>query len=36
MLGTPDNGYVLQSLLWIVGIIAVAAPIAVRRYRRAI
>lgn len=34
MLGTPDNGYIFQALLWIVGIIAVAAPLAVRRYRR--
>ena len=36
MLGTPNNGYILQSLLWIIGIIAVAAPLAVRRYRQAI
>jgi ABC-2 type transport system permease protein/oleandomycin transport system permease protein len=36
MLGTPNEGYILQALLWIVGIIAVSAPIAVRRYRRAV
>jgi hypothetical protein len=36
MLGTPNNGYVLQALLWIVGIIAVAAPLAVRRFRQAV
>ena len=36
MMGTPNNGYILQSLLWIIGIIAVAAPLAVRRYRQAI
>ncbi len=36
MLGTPNEGYILQALLWIVGIIAVSAPIAVRQYRRAV
>ena len=30
MLGTPNNGYILQALLWIVGIIAVVAPLAGR------
>ena len=25
MMGTPNNGHILQSLLWIIGIIAVAA-----------
>jgi ABC transporter DrrB family efflux protein len=34
MSGTPSDNYVLQALAWIVGIVAVAAPIAVRRYRR--
>jgi hypothetical protein len=34
MSGTPSDNYVVQSLVWIVGIVAVAAPIAVRRYRR--
>lgn len=36
VLGGPTASYVLQSLAWIAGIIAVAAPIAVRRYRRAV
>jgi ABC-2 type transport system permease protein/oleandomycin transport system permease protein len=36
MSGTPADSYVFQSIAWIVGIIAVAAPLAVRRYRRAI
>ena len=34
MSGTPSDNYLLQALAWIVGIVAVAAPIAVRRYRR--
>jgi ABC-2 type transport system permease protein/oleandomycin transport system permease protein len=34
--GGPTTSYVLQSLAWIVAIIAVAAPLAVRRYRRAV
>ena len=34
--GGPTTSYVLQSLAWIVTIIAVAAPLAVRRYRRAV
>jgi hypothetical protein len=34
MSGTPSDHYVLQSLAWIATIIAVAAPLAVRRYRR--
>ncbi len=34
--GGPTASYVLQSLAWIVAIIAVAAPLAVRRYRRAV
>jgi ABC-2 type transport system permease protein/oleandomycin transport system permease protein len=32
----PTTSLVLQSLAWIVGIIAVAAPLAVRRYRNAV
>jgi ABC-2 type transport system permease protein/oleandomycin transport system permease protein len=35
-LGGPTTSYVLQALAWIVGIIVVAAPLAVRRYRRAV
>jgi len=35
-LGTPAASYVLQSLAWIVGILAVFVPIAVSRYRRAV
>jgi ABC-2 type transport system permease protein len=34
MSGTPSDHYVVQSLAWIAAIIAVAAPLAVRRYRR--
>jgi ABC-2 type transport system permease protein/oleandomycin transport system permease protein len=34
MIGTPNDRYVMTALLWIVGIVVVAAPIAVRRYRR--
>ena len=36
VIGGPTTSYVLQSLAWIAGIILVAAPIAVRRYRRAL
>jgi ABC transporter DrrB family efflux protein len=36
MIGGETATYVVQSLLWIAGIIAVAAPLAVRRYRRAV
>jgi ABC transporter DrrB family efflux protein len=36
MLGGPTASYVLQSLAWIAGIILVAAPLAVRRYRRSV
>ena len=35
MLGGPTATYVWQSLAWSVGIVAVFAPLAVRRYRRA-
>lgn len=36
VIGGPTADYVWQALAWIVGIIAIAAPLAVRRYRRAI
>jgi ABC transporter DrrB family efflux protein len=37
MLGGPDTAYhVAQSLAWCVGILLVFAPLAVRRYRRAV
>ena len=36
VLGGPTTSYVLQSLAWIAGIIILSAPIAVRRYRRAL
>jgi ABC transporter DrrB family efflux protein len=35
-LGGPTTSYVLQALGWIIGIIAICAPLAVRRYRRAV
>jgi len=35
-IGGPTSEYVIKALLWIVGIIAVCAPIAVSRYRRAV
>lgn len=35
-IGGPTADYVWQSLAWIAGIIVVAAPLAVRRYRRAV
>jgi ABC-type multidrug transport system permease subunit len=35
VLGGPTAGNVLYALAWCVGIIAVAAPLAVRRYRQA-
>jgi ABC-2 type transport system permease protein/oleandomycin transport system permease protein len=35
VLGGPTAGRVLGALLWIVGIVAVFAPLAVMRYRRA-
>ncbi len=34
MLGGPTATYVWQSLAWSVGIVAVFAPLAIRRYRR--
>jgi ABC-2 type transport system permease protein/oleandomycin transport system permease protein len=36
VLGGPTTSYVLQSLAWSAGIILVFAPIAVRRYRKAV
>lgn len=36
MIGGETATYVWQSLAWIVAIIAVAAPLAVRKYRRAV
>jgi ABC-2 type transport system permease protein/oleandomycin transport system permease protein len=36
MIGGETATYVWQALAWIVAIIAVAAPLAVRRYRRAV
>ena len=36
MIGGDTATYVWQALAWIVAIIAVAAPLAVRRYRRAV
>jgi ABC transporter DrrB family efflux protein len=36
VLGGPTASYVLQSLAWSVGLLVVFAPLAVRRYRRAI
>lgn len=35
-LGHPSTGTTLGAIAWIVGIIAVCAPFAVRRYRRAV
>src|SRR5262245_1568931 len=36
VLGGPTASYVWQSLAWAAGIVAVFAPLAVRRYRRAV
>jgi ABC-2 type transport system permease protein/oleandomycin transport system permease protein len=35
-LGGPTTTYVLQAIAWSVGIIAVFAPLAIRRYRRTV
>jgi ABC-2 type transport system permease protein/oleandomycin transport system permease protein len=35
VLGGPTATHVLQALAWCAAILAVAAPMAVRRYRRA-
>jgi hypothetical protein len=34
--GGPTKTYLVQSLAWIVGIIAVCAPLAVAKYRRSV
>ena len=34
--GGPTSGDVLAALAWIIGIVAVCAPIAVRQYRRVV
>jgi hypothetical protein len=34
MSGTPNDHYVIQALAWIAAIVAISAPLAVRRYRR--
>jgi ABC-2 type transport system permease protein/oleandomycin transport system permease protein len=34
MSGTPSDNYVVQALAWIAVIVAISAPLAVRRYRR--
>jgi oleandomycin transport system permease protein len=34
MSGTPSDHYLIQALAWIVAIVAISAPLAVRRYRR--
>jgi ABC transporter DrrB family efflux protein len=36
VLGGPTASYVLQTLAWCLGILAIAAPIAVWRYRKAV
>jgi ABC-type multidrug transport system permease subunit len=36
MIGGETATYVWQALAWIAAIIAVAAPLAIRRYRRAV
>jgi len=35
MLGGPTSRYVIESLAWTIGIVAVFAPLAIRSYRRA-
>jgi hypothetical protein len=35
-IGGATTSYTLQSLAWVVGVLVVFAPIAVRRYRRAV
>ena len=35
MIGGPTATPVIQSILWSLGLIAVFAPLAVRRYRKA-
>jgi hypothetical protein len=36
MIGGPTTSYLLQSLAWCAGIIAVCAPLAVWLYKRAV
>ncbi len=36
VLGGPAASYVIQTLAWVAGILVVFAPLAVRRYRRAV
>jgi len=36
VLGGPTTSYVLQSLAWCLGILLIAAPIAVHRYRKTV
>jgi hypothetical protein len=36
MVGIPSGNDLFWSCVWIVGIVAVCAPLAVRQYRRAI
>ena len=35
-IGGPTAEYVIKAIIWIVGIVAVGAPLAVARYRRAV
>ncbi|MGH7338664.1 MAG: ABC transporter permease, partial [Myxococcota bacterium] len=35
-LGGETTAYVVQAIAWVIVIVAVAAPVAVRRYRRAV
>jgi ABC transporter DrrB family efflux protein len=35
-IGGPTSEYVIKAIIWIVGIVAVCAPIAVARYRKAV
>ena len=34
-IGGPTTSYVIEALAWIVGIVAICAPLAVRKYRQA-
>jgi ABC-2 type transport system permease protein/oleandomycin transport system permease protein len=36
VIGGPTSSYVLQALAWCIGILAVFAPLAVKRYRRTV
>jgi ABC transporter DrrB family efflux protein len=35
-IGGPTRSYVIQAIAWIVGIVVICAPLAVRKYRRAV